>query len=42
MVDPFSFPGTMALHYSLTKNDLVELSKKIPNGTSQMQFRLTP
>lgn len=41
-VDPFSFPDTMALHYSLTKNDLVEQSSKIPNGTSEMQFRLTP
>lgn len=42
LVDPFSFPGSMALHYSLTKSDLVELSRKIPQGTGEMQFAMTP
>ena len=42
IVDPYSSPGFMIVHYIIPRNDLVELSKKVPTGTLEMQFSLAP
>jgi len=41
-LDPYSSESDLVLHYLLNKDDIIGLAEKIPDGTSQMIFTLTP
>jgi hypothetical protein len=41
-VDPYSKEDELILHYLINKNDILEMSKKIPAATKTMDFTLSP
>ena len=41
-VDPYSKEDELILHYLINKNDILEMSKKIPSTTKTMDFILSP
>lgn len=41
-LDPYSSESDLVLHYLLNKGDIIALAEKVPDGTSQMVFTLTP
>jgi len=41
-VDPYSKEDELILHYLINKNDILEMSKKIPPTTKTMDFTLSP
>ncbi len=42
VVDPYTSETDLLLHYLLNKPDILTLAQKIPAGTEQMTFALTP
>ena len=41
-VDPYSKEDELILHYLINKNDILEMSKKVPPTTKTMDFTLSP
>ena len=41
-IDPYSFQNALTLHYLLNKNDIISMSEKVPSGTPNMVFSLSP
>lgn len=41
-IDPYSSEQDLTLHYLINKNDIINMAGKVPDGTSEMTFTLTP
>jgi hypothetical protein len=41
-IDPYSSEQELTLHYLVNKNDIINMAKHVPEGTSEMTFTLAP
>jgi hypothetical protein len=41
-IDPYSSEHELTLHYLVNKNDIINIARQVPNGTSEMTFTLAP
>jgi len=41
-IDPYSQENELTLHYLISKNDIINMAPKVPNGTTTMSFTLGP
>jgi hypothetical protein len=41
-IDPYSSEQELTLHYLVNKNDIINMARQVPNGTSTMTFTLAP
>ena len=42
ILDPYSMEGTSILHFLVNKEDILNIAKKIPAGTTTMDFVVSP